>query len=116
MLVVRISDREPVYAIGIVAEMLEIHPRTLRIYEECGLIRPARTRGNIRLYSQADLELIQRVRYLTQVKGVNLAGVRIILQLEEILGPVITGSHEKQEREQGRGSSGANNNSSGGVK
>lgn len=94
----RIDDREPVYVIGIVAEMLEIHPRTLRIYEECGLVRPARTKGNIRLYSRADLELIRRVRYLTQVKGVNLAGVRIILELEEILGPVVTGSRE-HERE-----------------
>ncbi|MEW6541410.1 MAG: MerR family transcriptional regulator [Bacillota bacterium] len=92
----RIGDREPVYVIGIAAEMLEIHPRTLRIYEECGLVRPARTKGNIRLYSRADLELIQRVRYLTQVKGVNLAGVQIILQLEEILGPVITGSRERE--------------------
>jgi len=78
--------------------MLEIHPRTLRIYEECGLVRPARTKGNIRLYSRADLELIQRVRYLTQVKGVNLAGVRIILELEEILGPVVTGAHAHEQR------------------
>ncbi len=87
----RVGRNLPVYGIGIVAEMLEIHPRTLRIYEECGLIRPARTKGRTRLYSKADLELIQRVRYLTQVKGVNLAGVKIIIQLEEKFGPVITG-------------------------
>jgi len=93
--VVEIGDKAPVYAIGIVAEMLDIHPRTLRIYEEYGLICPARTRGNNRLYSKKDLELIQRVRYLTQVKGVNLAGVKIILQLEEIIGPVITGAGKR---------------------
>lgn len=91
---IRVGDREPVYAIGIVAEMFDIHPRTLRIYEGCGLVRPARTKGNNRLYSRADLELIQRVRYLTQVKGVNLAGVKIILQLEEILGPIVTGTQK----------------------
>ena len=92
---VKVDDREPVFAIGIVADMLAIHPRTLRIYEECGLICPARTKGNIRLYSKKDLDLIQRVRYLTQVKGVNLAGVKIILELEEIIGPVVTGATKR---------------------
>jgi MerR family transcriptional regulator/heat shock protein HspR len=91
---IEFDDKEPVFAIGIVAEMLAIHPRTLRIYEEYGLIRPARTKGNNRLYSKKDIELIQRVRYLTQVKGVNLAGVKIILELEEILGPVVTGARQ----------------------
>jgi MerR family transcriptional regulator/heat shock protein HspR len=85
-----VEKHTPVYAISIVAEILDVHPRTLRIYEECGLVRPARTSGNNRLYSRADLEILIRVRYLTQIKGVNLAGVKIILSMEEILGPVIT--------------------------
>lgn len=84
-------DRDtPVFAIGVVAELLEVHPRTLRIYEECGLVRPARTAGNNRMYSRADLELLMRVRYLTREKGVNLAGVRIILQMEERFGLTVT--------------------------
>lgn len=87
---VGVDKHTPVYTISVVAEILEVHPRTLRIYEECGLIRPARTSGNNRLYSRVDLELLTRVRYLTQIKGVNLAGVKIILSMEERYGPVIT--------------------------
>lgn len=84
-------DRDtPVFAIGVVAELLDVHPRTLRIYEECGLVRPARTPGNNRLYSRANLERLVRVRYLTQVKGVNLAGVKIILEMEERFGLLVT--------------------------
>lgn len=84
-------DRDtPVFAIGVVAELLEVHPRTLRIYEECGLVRPARTAGNNRLYSRANVERLLRVRYLTQVKGVNLAGVKIILDMEERFGLLVT--------------------------
>lgn len=86
----KVDRNTPVYAIGVVAELLEVHPRTLRIYEECGLIRPARTAGNNRLYSRAHLERLLRVRYLTQVKGVNLAGVRIILDIEEQFGLLVT--------------------------
>lgn len=75
----------PVYNIGVVAELLGVHPRTLRIYEESGLICPARSEGNTRLFSQTDVELLLHIRYLIQEKGVNLAGVKLILMLEKKL-------------------------------
>jgi MerR family transcriptional regulator/heat shock protein HspR len=63
-----------------------VHPRTLRIYEEEGLICPARTPTNIRLYSENDVRRVLWIRHLTQNLGVNLAGVRILFELEERLG------------------------------
>lgn len=77
---------QPVYIISVAAKLAKVHPRTLRIYEESGLINPFRTEGNIRLYSQKDIHLVHRIRYLTQVKCVNLAGVKIILEIEEKYG------------------------------
>jgi len=79
------SRNQPVYNIGIAAELVGVHPRTLRIYEETGLIFPARTEGNTRLYSNADIELCLRIRFLIQEMGLNLAGVKLILMLEERL-------------------------------
>ena len=72
---------EPVYLISAVAEILSIHPQTLRQYEREGLIKPSRTNGKIRLYSQKDIDHIKYVLSLTRELGVNLAGVDIILQL-----------------------------------
>ena len=72
---------EPVYMISAVAEILSIHPQTLRQYEREGLIKPSRTNGKIRLYSQKDIDHIKYVLSLTRELGVNLAGVDIILQL-----------------------------------
>ena len=74
---------EPVYLISAVAEILNIHPQTLRQYEREGLIKPSRTNGKIRLYSQKDIDHIRYVLTLTRDKGVNLAGVDIILQLNQ---------------------------------
>ena len=74
---------EPVYLISAVAEILNIHPQTLRQYEREGLIKPSRTNGKIRLYSQKDIDHIRYVLSLTRDKGVNLAGVDIILQLNQ---------------------------------
>ena len=71
----------PVFVISIASEMLGVHQHTLRIYEDEGLITPAR-RSNQRLYSEADIELLQHIRYLTSVLGLNLAGVHLIFQLE----------------------------------
>ncbi|MFV2065254.1 MAG: MerR family transcriptional regulator [Chloroflexota bacterium] len=76
----------PVYIISIAAELVSVHPRTLRIYEGEGLVCPARTPTNIRLYSENDLRRILWIRHLTQKLGVNLAGVRILFELEERLG------------------------------
>jgi MerR family transcriptional regulator/heat shock protein HspR len=66
--------------------MVHAHPRTLRIYEDEGLLAPARTPTNIRLYSENDIRRILWIRRLTQERGVNLAGVRILFELEERLG------------------------------
>ena len=85
----RRPDRDPsrpVYVISVAASILSVHPRTLRIYEEEGLVCPARTPTNIRLYSENDVRRIMWIRHLTQNLGVNLAGVRILFELEERLG------------------------------
>ena len=74
---------EPVYLISVVAEILNIHPQTLRQYEREGLLKPSRTNGKIRLYSQKDIDHIRYVLTLTRDLGVNLAGVDIILQLNK---------------------------------
>ncbi len=73
--------RRPVYVISIAASLAGCHPRTLRIYEEEGLLDPVRTDTNIRLYSDEDLDRVRAIRYLTQIRGVNLAGVKLLLQL-----------------------------------
>lgn len=72
---------EPVYLISAVADILNIHPQTLRQYEREGLIKPSRTNGKIRLYSQKDIDHIKYVLTLTRELGINLAGVDLILQL-----------------------------------
>ncbi len=78
------NGNRPVYVISIAANLAGCHPRTLRIYEEEGLLEPVRTDTNIRLYSDDDLQRVRVIRYLTQVRGVNLAGVRMLLQLRNI--------------------------------
>ena len=77
------DPKRPRYVISIAAELVEVHPRTLRIYEEEGLLCPSR-RNNLRLYSEADLERVRIIRFLTRRQGVNLAGVKVILQLEAL--------------------------------
>ncbi len=76
----------PVYIISVAAELVRVHPRTLRIYEGEGLVRPARTPTNIRLYSENDLRRVLWIRHLTQNLGVNLAGVRVLFELEARTG------------------------------
>lgn len=77
------SYNEPVYLISAVAQILDIHPQTLRQYEREGLIKPSRTNGKIRLYSQKDIDHIKTVLTLTRKLGINLAGVDLILQLNK---------------------------------
>ncbi len=72
---------EPLYVISIAAQILDIHPQTLRYYERAGLIQPSRTPGNIRLYSQEDIERLQLIQRLIEDLGVNLAGVEVILNM-----------------------------------
>jgi len=77
-----VTDKgRPLYMIGVVAEMLKLHPQTLRTYEKKGLIRPSRTEGRTRMYSSEDVEEIARVIRLTRDLGVNLAGIEIILKM-----------------------------------
>lgn len=71
------------YTISAVAEMFEIHPQTLRLYEREGLLKPSRSVGNTRLYTDADLERLEVILSLTRELGVNLAGVEIILNMRE---------------------------------
>ena len=80
------DPERPVYVISVAAELVRVHPRTLRIYELEGLICPARTRTNIRLYSENDIRRVLWIRHLTRNLGVNLAGVRVLFELEERLG------------------------------
>ena len=74
----------PVYIISVAASLTGCHPRTLRIYEEEGLVDPVRTETNIRLYSDEDVHRVRVIRYLTRKRGVNLAGVKILLQLRDV--------------------------------
>lgn len=80
------DPERPVYVISVAASIVSVHPRTLRIYEDEGLLCPARTPTNIRLYSENDIRRILWIRHLTRERGVNLAGIRILFELEERLG------------------------------
>jgi MerR family transcriptional regulator/heat shock protein HspR len=79
-------DERPRYMISVAAELVSMHPQTLRIYEAKGLVRPKRTPGNTRLYSEADLERLRLIQRLTGELGLNLAGVETVLRLEDELG------------------------------
>src|SRR3954452_9136205 len=74
------------YMISAVAEQYEIHPQTLRLYEREGLLKPSRSEGNTRLYTDDDLERLEVILHLTRDLGVNLAGVEIILNMREKMG------------------------------
>ena len=74
-------DDEPRYVISIAARILGMQTHTLRYYERIGVIEPQRSQGNIRLYSERDIDLIRRVKTLVEDMGVNLAGVEVILRL-----------------------------------
>ena len=78
------EDR-PRYMISIAAELVGMHPQTLRVYEAKGLVRPRRTPGNTRLYSDADLDRLRLIQRLTGELGLNLAGVETVLRLEDEL-------------------------------
>jgi MerR family transcriptional regulator, heat shock protein HspR len=78
-------DDRPRYMISIAADLVGMHPQTLRIYEAKGLIRPKRTAGNTRLYSEADLQRLRLIQQLTNELGLNLAGVEQVLRLEDEL-------------------------------
>ncbi|MGE5263638.1 MAG: heat shock protein transcriptional repressor HspR [Acidobacteriota bacterium] len=79
------SDDEPIYVISVAARLVEMHPQTLRYYERAGLLKPTRSSGKIRLYSQREIERLRKISRLTNELGVNLAGVEIIIDLTERL-------------------------------
>jgi MerR family transcriptional regulator, heat shock protein HspR len=79
------ADDRPCYMISVAADLVGMHPQTLRIYEQKGLVRPKRTPGNTRLYSERDLERLRLIQRLTTELGLNLAGVEHVLRLEDEL-------------------------------
>lgn len=76
---------EPLFVISVAARLVEMHPQTLRKYEREGLIAPSRTQGNLRLYSDSDIERLRQVKYLVEQRGLNLAGVQLALELTKEL-------------------------------
>jgi MerR family transcriptional regulator/heat shock protein HspR len=91
-------DDRPRYMISVAAELVGMHPQTLRVYEEKGLVRPQRTAGTTRLYSEADLERLRLIQRLTTELGLNLAGVEAVLELEAEVGRM-QARMERLERE-----------------
>jgi MerR family transcriptional regulator/heat shock protein HspR len=77
-----VDNQQPLFTISNIAKMLEMHPQTLRLYEREGFIKPLRTKGNTRLYSLQDVAQIRLILHLTRDRGVNLAGVEIILSMQ----------------------------------
>jgi MerR family transcriptional regulator, heat shock protein HspR len=89
------SDKDkPLYVISVAAELVDMHPQTLRLYERKGLIEPSRSAGKTRLYSQRNIEQLREIRRLTQELGVNLAGVEEIIRLRRTLDDL----QERMER------------------
>src|SRR5512142_2121703 len=82
-LVAQDRSDEPMYVISVAARLVEMHPQTLRYYERAGLLKPERSNGKIRLYSQREIERLRKISRLTNELGVNLAGVEIIIDLTE---------------------------------
>ncbi len=76
-------DSEPRYVISVAARMLDVQTHTLRYYERVGVIEPRRSRGNVRLYSDRDIAILQRVKTLVDDMGINLPGVEVILRMME---------------------------------
>jgi MerR family transcriptional regulator/heat shock protein HspR len=93
----RDEDRA-VYIISVAAELAGVHPQTLRIYERKGLVAPKRTSGNTRRYSNRDIALLRQIQDLTQEAGINLAGVKMIIDLQAKLDALRAETDELQER------------------
>jgi MerR family transcriptional regulator, heat shock protein HspR len=100
--------KRPVFMIGIASELIGVHPQTLRMYEQKGLLRPRKSIKNTRLYSQEDIELGRYIQRLTQEMGMNLAGVKKVLDLERRIARLEAENRdlreelEKREQEHGR--------------
>jgi MerR family transcriptional regulator/heat shock protein HspR len=97
-------DDEPRYVISVAARMLDVQTYTLRYYEKVGIIEPRRSRGNVRLYSDRDIALLQRVKTLVDDMGVNLPGVEVILHMMQRMGEMqqqLEEAREELERQKG---------------
>jgi MerR family transcriptional regulator, heat shock protein HspR len=93
-----VTDDRPRYMISVAAELVGMHPQTLRMYDERGLVTPRRTAGNTRLYSDADVERLRLIQRLTTELGLNLAGVERVLFMEDELQRMRS-RMERMERE-----------------
>lgn len=95
---------EPLFVISVAARLVEMHPQTLRKYEREGLIAPSRTQGNLRLYSDRDIEQLRQVKYLVEDRGLNLAGVQLALDLTRRLRALRERSEGMRQHTNGTGS------------
>ena len=92
------DDERAVYIISVAAELAGVHPQTLRIYERKGLLAPKRTSGNTRRYSDRDISLLRQIQDLTQASGINLAGVKMIIEMQAQLDALRTQTEALQEQ------------------
>jgi len=92
------SEERAVYVISVAAELAGVHPQTLRIYERKGLVRPERTSGNTRRYSKRDIDLLRQIQEMTQEFGINLAGVKRIIEMQAELAALRVRMHDLEEQ------------------
>jgi MerR family transcriptional regulator, heat shock protein HspR len=95
---VRRTEDHAVYIISVAAELAGVHPQTLRIYERKGLLRPKRTSGNTRRYSERDIRRLREIQDLTQDRGINLAGVKMIIEMQAELEELRRRTEELEQR------------------
>jgi MerR family transcriptional regulator, heat shock protein HspR len=94
-------EERAVYVISVAAELAGVHPQTLRIYERKGLVRPQRTSGNTRRYSDRDIDLLKQIQEMTQERGINLAGVKLIIEMQAELRALRAKMRELEEQLRG---------------
>lgn len=82
------AERSELYLISVAAELLDMHPQTLRKYERLGLVRPQRTSGSVRVYTRDELDRLRLIKTLVDESGINLAGVRRLLRVAEVAGRI----------------------------
>ena len=95
---VEATEERAVYVISVAAELTGVHPQTLRIYERKGLVRPERTSGNTRRYSKRDIDLLRQIQEMTQELGINLAGVKRIIEMQAELTALRDRMQELEEQ------------------
>ena len=93
---------EPLFVISVAARLVKMHPQTLRKYEREGLIAPSRTQGNLRLYSDRDIERLRQVKYLVEDRGLNLAGVQMVLDITRRLRELRAFASDRHMRQEPR--------------